>query len=94
MPASAGSAWQSALEYDPAIRANAAEVALNASTLLWGVLFGSIGFGFFVYGRKQRAIVPLVCGLALMVFPYFVSGTVLLVVVGVALMAIPWFVRV
>ena len=67
---------------------------MNASTLLWGVLFGSIGFGFFVYGRKQRAIVPLVCGLALMVFPYFVSGTVLLVVVGVALMAIPWFVRV
>ena len=67
---------------------------MNASTLLWGVLFGSIGLGFFVYGRKQRAIVPLACGLALMVFPYFVSGTVLLVVVGVALMAIPWFVRV
>jgi hypothetical protein len=36
------------------------------------MLFGSIGFGFFLYGRKQRAIVPLTCGLALMVFPYFV----------------------
>jgi len=67
---------------------------LNASTLLWGVLFGSIGFGFFLYGRKQRAIVPLVCGLALMVFPYFVSGTLLLIAIGVALMAIPYFVRV
>jgi len=67
---------------------------LNTSTLLWGVLFGSIGFGFFLYGRKQRAIVPLVCGLALMVFPYFVSGTMLLIAIGVALMAIPWFVRV
>jgi len=67
---------------------------LNASTLLWGVLFGSIGFGFFLYGRKQRAIVPLVCGLALMVFPYFVSGTMLLIAIGVALMAIPYFVRV
>ena len=67
---------------------------MNASTLLWGVLFGSIGLGFFVYGRKQRAIVPLVCGLALMVFPYFVSGTLLLIAIGVALMAIPYFVRV
>lgn len=66
---------------------------MNASTLLWGVLFGSIGLGFFIYGRKQRAIVPLVCGLALMAFPYFVSDTVLLILVGAMLMAIPYFVR-
>ena len=66
---------------------------LNASTLLWGVLFGSIGLGFFIYGKKQRAIVPLICGLALMAFPYFVSGTVLLVLVGAMLMAIPYFIR-
>jgi hypothetical protein len=82
------------VEYDPAIQAKTAEVALNASTLWWGLLFGSIGLGFFIYGKKQRAIVPLVCGLALMAFPYFVSGTVLLVIIGAALMAIPWFVRV
>jgi len=67
---------------------------LNAAILFWGVLFGSIGFGFFLYGRKQRAIVPLVCGLALMVFPYFVPGMALLIAIGVALMAIPYFVRV
>jgi hypothetical protein len=66
---------------------------MNESWLLWGLLFGSIGLGFFVYGRKQRAVVPLVCGLALMIFPYFVSSTVLLVVVGVALIAAPYFVR-
>lgn len=69
------------------------ETSLNTSSLLWGVLFGSIGVGFFVYGKKQRALVPLVCGLALMVFPYFIANSVLLVVVGIALMAIPYFVR-
>jgi len=42
--------------------------------LLWGLLFGSIGLGYFIYGKKQRAVVPLVCGLALMLFPYFVSN--------------------
>jgi predicted membrane protein len=67
---------------------------LNESWLLWGMLFGSIGLGFFVYGRKQRAVVPLVCGLLLMIFPYFVSSTVLLVAIGVVLIAIPYFVRI
>jgi hypothetical protein len=60
---------------------------------LWGLLFGSIGLGFFMYGRKQRAVVPLVCGLGLMVFPYFVTNTVLLVLIGVALMTIPYFLK-
>ncbi len=62
--------------------------------LWWGLIFGSIGMGFFVYGRKQRAIVPLVCGIALMVFPYFVTGTAWLLIIGVVLMATPYFVRV
>jgi len=66
---------------------------LNESWLLWGLLFGSFGLGFFVYGRKQKAIVPTVCGLALMIFPYFVSNTLLLVVIGFVLMAVPYFVR-
>lgn len=66
---------------------------MNESWLLWGLLFGSIGLGFFVYGRKQKAVVPLVCGLVLMFFPYFVSSTMLLVAVGVVLILIPYFVR-
>jgi hypothetical protein len=66
---------------------------LNTSSLLWGLLFGSIGLGFFMYGRKQRAVVPLVCGLALMVFPYFVANSVLLALIGVALMTIPYFLK-
>jgi hypothetical protein len=38
-------------------------------------------------------VVPLVCGLALMVFPYFVSNVMLLVGVGAILVAIPYFFR-
>jgi len=65
----------------------------SVASLLWGLLFGSIGFGFFLYGKKQRAVVPLVCGLALMVFPYFITNVTLLVVIGSLLMAIPYFFR-
>jgi hypothetical protein len=67
---------------------------MNEAWLIWGLVFGSFGLGFFVYGRKQKAVVPLVCGLALMIFPYFVSNTVLLVAIGVVLIAAPYFVRI
>jgi hypothetical protein len=67
---------------------------MSESVILWGILFGGVGFGFFLYGKKQRAVVPLMSGLALMVYPYFISNTVMLVVVGVVLMAVPYFVRI
>jgi len=66
---------------------------LTESTLLWGLLFGSIGLGFFIYGKKQRAVVPLFCGLALMIYPYFISNTLALVAIGIALMALPYFIE-
>ena len=67
---------------------------MNTSSLLWGLFFGSAGLGFFIYGKKQKAVVPLACGLALMVFPYFVTNTLLLVLIGFALIALPYFFRV
>ncbi len=66
---------------------------MNTASLLWGLLFGSIGLGFFVYGKRQKAVVPLVCGLVLIIFPYFISNTILLVAIGVALVAVPYFFR-
>ena len=63
------------------------------ATLLWGLLFSSIGLGFAIYGRRQGAVVPLTCGVALMVYPYFVSNVMLLVGIGVLLVAVPFFLR-
>jgi len=65
----------------------------SEASILWGLLFGSIGLGFFIYGKRQGVIVPLVCGVALMVYPYFISSTWLLLVIGIALMATPYFFR-
>jgi hypothetical protein len=65
----------------------------STSQILWAMLFGSIGLGFFVYGKKQRAIVPLLTGIALFAYPYFMPNVYVLVIVGVALVALPYFVR-
>ena len=66
---------------------------ITASSLFLGLLFGSIGLAFFIYGRKQRTVVPLLCGLVLMVVPYFIPNALLLFLVGAVLVAIPYFVR-
>ena len=61
---------------------------------MWGMVFGSLGLGFFMYGKKQRAAVPLIVGIALFVIPYFISNVYMLVIAGTALVALPYFVRV
>jgi hypothetical protein len=66
---------------------------MNTSVLLWGLLFSSIGFGFFLYGKKQRAVVPLVCGIAMMIYPYFVPNAIALVAIGIGLAAVPYFIK-
>ena len=64
------------------------------TSLFLAVLFGSVGLGFFMYGRKQGAVVPLICGIVLMIYPYFISNVIVLVSVGILLMAIPYFIRI
>ena len=66
---------------------------MTTSLLIWGLLFGSVGSGFLVYGKKQKAVVPLICGLALIVVPYFISNVWLLVAAGAALVAVPYYFR-
>jgi uncharacterized membrane protein len=65
----------------------------TATGLMWGLLFGSIGVGFLIYGKRQKAIIPLCVGMALCVFPYFIANVYMLVLVGLVLVAIPYFVR-
>ena len=66
----------------------------STAVLMWGMLFGAIGFGFFLYGKKQKKVVPLITGIVLCVVPYFIANIYALVIVGVILMAIPFFVRI
>ena len=65
---------------------------MDGLDLMWGLLFGSIGVGFAIYGRKERRGMPLIVGMALMICPYLISGFVL-VLVCIVLMALPYFFR-
>lgn len=61
----------------------------DTAIIVWSLLFGSMGFGYFIYGRKQAHMVAKYTGIALIVFPYFVPSVYLLVLIGVILLALP-----
>lgn len=49
------------------------------------VVFSIIGFGAFRYGKRDGRWQPMVIGMVLMVFPYFVSSGLWLYLIGAAL---------
>ena len=66
---------------------------MDMNSLMLSLLFGMIGTGMFMYGKKAGRMVPLGAGLALMVVPYFLSNLVVMLVVCAGLSAAPWVVR-
>ena len=66
---------------------------MDTAMLLWGLLFGCIGLGYFMYGKRQANGVVRYAGLALMVYPYFLTNHYALVAIGGALMLVPKFIK-
>ena len=65
----------------------------STASLMWGLLFGSIGLGLFVYGKKQGAIIPLLCGLGLMILPYVITNVYGLALSGIVLVIAPFVIK-
>ena len=59
-------------------------MALDPTWLFLSLVPSGIGFVLFVYGKKQERWPQLLAGLFLMVYPYFATGLVSLVVIGAA----------
>lgn len=54
------------------------------------MLFGAFGTGYFIYGKKQQKPLPLVSGILLVIFPYFVSNLTIQLLIGCALLLLPY----
>jgi hypothetical protein len=63
---------------------------LSSSSIFANIVVSTVGFGFFLYGKKQRRVPQLVTGVVLMVYPYFVSGAALMLAIGAAVVAALW----
>ena len=47
----------------------------NPAALIASFLWGTIGFGFAIYGKKQVSTVPLIGGIALIAGSYFFASS-------------------
>ncbi len=57
----------------------------NVANLIGGIIFSGIGFVAFVYGKKMSYFKPMAVGLVLMIYPYFISNTIVMYVIGLLL---------
>ncbi len=69
---------------------NSTGVSLGSGAFSWpniiaGLLFGTIGFVAFNYGRKEKSAKPFGIGLVLMVYSYFIPDTLWMYIIGITL---------
>lgn len=62
-------------------------------SLILGLLFGSVGLGYFIYGKRQSHTVLRYTGVMLMLYPFFVSQRMAVLIIGLVLVAVPLLLR-
>jgi len=65
---------------------------MTATSLFISVIAGAIGMGYFMYGKRQVRYAPMISGMILCVYPYFVSSTLWLCVIGLGLIVAPFLI--
>ena len=66
----------------------AVSFAVDSSTLIASLIWGSIGSGFAIYGWKQKEPLPLSIGIALVTISYFIASALWMSIVGALLVAV------
>jgi hypothetical protein len=59
-------------------------------SIFLGLLFGSIGTVYMIYGKRQSSVMHIVVGAILLVYPYLFSNAILILITGAILTAIPY----
>ncbi|MDE1920666.1 MAG: amino acid transport protein [Candidatus Omnitrophica bacterium] len=65
----------------------------NWWNIIWGSIFGLIGWLAFSHGKKERSFRPMVIGIVMMVYTFFVANTWLVFLIGLGLTAALYFWR-
>jgi hypothetical protein len=60
------------------------------ANLFFGIVTGALGLAYIVYGKRQTKFVPLIAGVALCAYSYFVTSWLWLCVIGALLLAAPF----
>jgi hypothetical protein len=65
-------------------------MSYSPGALLLSVVTGGVGVALLMYGRKAQRMPQLVAGVAFLIYPYFVSSTLMTFVIGAVVTAALW----
>ena len=60
---------------------------LDTNFLFANLIWGSVGIGYCIYGKRQRSIVPFFGGVAMVAVSYLVGSALLMSLICLAVMA-------
>ena len=60
---------------------------MDTAYLFSALVWGSVGFGFFIYGKKQKSLAHLLGGILLMSASYFAKTPLYLSLAGIVIIA-------
>ena len=61
---------------------------LNTSFLFASLLWGSVGLGYFIYGKKQQSGIPMAGGVVMMAASYFAASVLIMSLICVGVMGL------
>ncbi len=65
----------------------------NAHFLFASLIWGSIGVGYFIYGKRQSSLTPMIGGVLLIAVSFFVSSALMMSLVCIGLVIAMYLLR-
>ena len=62
-------------------------------SLILSFVISTIGFAYLIYGKKTDDFVIMISGAALMIYPYFISNALLVLLIGIIICIIPYLIH-
>lgn len=62
-------------------------------TMVAQVIWGSIGFSYIMYSRKQKESIPLIVGIIICATPYILNSMLIISIINIILMFYPKFTK-
>jgi 4-hydroxybenzoate polyprenyltransferase len=66
---------------------------MDGTTLFIGLITGLLGTAYFIYGKKQRKLVPIVVGICLSIVPFVFGGWLSCSAVSILLCLAPFVIK-
>ncbi len=61
---------------------------LDVHFLFASLIWGSVGLGYCIYGRRQQSLVPFIAGVLMLAASFFISSAFLMSLACLGLMAV------